>query len=142
MSLNYLLDPNNQFRDRNGRNNVNGFIRVYIDGTDDFAPTYRNFDGTLNPRDIRIDNNGRCVIIVDDSKAYRVECYDRDGGLLWTQHPVMASAHNIIIDSPDESINVDPHVDPGTGALVYSLSTNIVEMTTDEVTEVVNDFNY
>lgn len=88
MNLNYLIDPNMQFQDRNGVNNVNGFIRVYIDGTDDFAPTYRNFEGTLNPRDIRIDNNGRCVIIVDDSKAYRVECYDRDGGLLWTQHPL------------------------------------------------------
>lgn len=88
MNLNYLIDPNMQFQDRNGVNNVNGFIRVYIDGTDDFATTYKNFEGTLNPRDIRIDNNGRCVIIVDDSKAYRVECYDRDGGLLWTQHPV------------------------------------------------------
>lgn len=88
MNLNYLTDPNKQYQDRNGVNNVNGFIRVYIDGTDDFAPTYRNFEGTLNPRDIRIDNNGRCVIIVDDSKVYRVECYDRDGGLLWTQHPL------------------------------------------------------
>lgn len=88
MNLNYLTDPNKQFQDRNGVNNVNGFIRVYIDGTDDFAPTYRNFDGTLNPRDIRIDNNGRAVIIADSEKVYRVECYDRDGGLLWTQHPV------------------------------------------------------
>lgn len=52
---------------------------------------------------------------------------------------VPVPGHNIIIDSPDESIKVDPHVDPDTGALVYSLSTNIVEMTTDEVTEVTND---
>lgn len=55
---------------------------------------------------------------------------------------VPVPSHNIIIDSPDGSIIVDPHVDPDTGALVYSLSTNIVEMTTDEVTEVVNDFNH
>lgn len=86
----YLFDPNMQIQDRNGRNNVNGFLRVYLYGTDDRATTYRNFDGTLNSADIRLDNNGRAVVIVDATKAYRLEVYDRHGILLWTQQPLSA----------------------------------------------------
>jgi hypothetical protein len=149
MNLNYLIDPNMQFQDRNGVNNVAGFLRVYYEGTDDRATTYKDFIGTLNPADIPLDNNGRAVVIADSEKEYRVEVYSASGAMLWTQHPLFVQGGGggggrewISIDSPDDSINVDPHVDPDTGALVYSISTNIVEMTTDEVTEVINDFNY
>lgn len=88
MALAYLFDPNMQFQDRNGVNNVSGFLRVYYEGTDDRATTYKNFIGTLNPADIPIDNNGRAVVIVDEEKTYRLEVYERNGNLLWTQHPL------------------------------------------------------
>ena len=88
MNLNYLTDPNKQFQAPNGLNNVAGFLRVYYDGTDDRATTYKNFIGTLNPADIPLDNNGRAVVIADSEKVYRVEVYSASGALLWTQHPV------------------------------------------------------
>lgn len=88
MSLNYLIDPNMQFQDRNGVNNVAGFLRVYYEGTDDRATTYKDFIGTLNPADIPLDNNGRAVVIVDSEKEFRVEVYSASGAMLWTQHPV------------------------------------------------------
>ena len=88
MNLNYLIDPNMQFQDRNGVNNVAGFLRVYYEGTDDSATTYKDFIGTLNPADIPLDNNGRAVVIADSEKEYRVEVYSASGALLWTQHPV------------------------------------------------------
>lgn len=88
MALAYLFDPNMQFQDRNGVNNVAGFLRVYYEGTDDRATTYKNFIGTLNPADIPIDNDGRSVVIVEDEKTYRLEVYARNGNLLWTQHPL------------------------------------------------------
>ena len=59
MALAYLFDPNNQFQDRNGANNVAGFLRVFLNGTDHRARTYKNFEGTLNPSDIQLDNDGR-----------------------------------------------------------------------------------
>lgn len=90
MALAYLFDPNNQFQDRNGVNNVAGFLRVYYEGTDDRANTYKDFNGTLNHADIPIDNDGRAVVIVDDEKTYRLEVYARNGNLLWTQHPLSA----------------------------------------------------
>lgn len=95
MILAYLFEPNMQIQDRNGSNNVNGFLRVYLYGTDDRATTYRNFDGTLNSADIRLDNNGRAVVIVDATKAYRLEVYDRHGILLWTQQPLSARGEGI-----------------------------------------------
>lgn len=88
MNLNYLIDPNMQFQDRNGVNNVAGFLRVYYEGTDDRATTYKDFIGTMNPADIPLDNNGRAVVIADSEKEYRVEVYSASGAMLWTQHPV------------------------------------------------------
>jgi len=91
MSLAYLFDSNIQFQDKSGNNNVNGFLRVYIDNTDDRVVTYKDFNGTFNQADIRLDNNGRAVVIVDDTMTYRLEVYDRDGAMLWTQYPVKPS---------------------------------------------------
>ena len=95
MSLSYLFDPNMQFQDRNGVNNVNGFLRVFINGTDDYARTYKDFTGTFNKRDIPLDNNGRCVVIVDEDYTYRIEVYNREGTCLWTQYPVRPTNVNI-----------------------------------------------
>ena len=84
MALQYLFDPNKQFQSRNGVNAVNGFLRVYLNGTDDRATTYRNFDGGLNEPDIVFDTDGRAVVIVDDTKIYRLEVYSPTGALQWT----------------------------------------------------------
>ena len=85
--LEYFVDPNNQFVLRNGSPNVYGIVRVYYAGTDDIAKTYCDFEGTRNPADIRLDNNGRAIIIADATKTYRVEVRDSNGGLLWTVEP-------------------------------------------------------
>ena len=85
--MSYLTDPNNQFVLPNGSPNVAGIVRVYNAGTDDIAKTYSDFNGTRNPANIRLDNNGRAVIIADVTKAYRVEVRDSNGGLLWTVEP-------------------------------------------------------
>lgn len=86
--MSYLTDPNNQFVLRNGSPNVAGIVRVYYAGTDDLAKTYCDFNGTRNPQDIRLDNNGRAIIIADASKAYRVEVRDASGALQWTVEPL------------------------------------------------------
>ena len=112
MALAYVLDPNVQISNRAGVNNVDGWVEVFLSDTDDHAVTYRNFSGTLNPERIVLDNDGRCVIIADNSVAYRVEMYDRTGNLLWTQYPVWCGmsgggAVATTIESTDGSINVE-----------------------------------
>lgn len=115
MALSYLFDPNKQFQDKNGLNNVCGHLEVFIDNSDDHAPTYCNFTGTLNPERIVIDNNGRAVVIVDELKTYRIEVYDISGNMLWSQYPVRPTNviygdYNVynadIYGTPDE-IDVD-----------------------------------
>lgn len=98
----YLFDPNKQFQDKSGKNNVNGLLRVFINNTDDRAVTYKDFDGTLNEADIRLDNNGRAIVIVDDSKTYRLEVYDSIGNMLWTAKPLYAIGANGGGVSPDD----------------------------------------
>ena len=98
----YLFDPNKQFQDKSGKNNVNGFLRVFIDNTDDRSVTYKDFDGTLNEADIRLDNNGRAIVIVDDSKTYRLEVYDSIGNMLWTAKTLYAIGANSGGVSPDD----------------------------------------
>lgn len=95
MALAYLFDPNMQFQDKGGKNNVNGFLRVFLEGTDDYARTYKDFNGTFNKRDIPLDNNGRCVVIVDEDYTYRIEVYERNGALQWTQYPMRPTNVNI-----------------------------------------------
>jgi len=115
MALSYLFDPNTQFQNKNGVNNVFGHLEVFINDSDDHAPTYCNFTGTLNPEKIVLDNNGRAVVIVDELKTYRIEVYDRSGNMLWSQYPVRPTNviygdYNVynadIYGTPDE-IDVD-----------------------------------
>lgn len=127
MALAYLLDPQLQFSDKSGALSVAGFLRVYINGTDDLAVTYKDFNGTLNTADIVLDDNGRAVVIADSSKAYRLEVYNRLGGLMWTQYPIntivggAGGTNGIVVESTDGSIQVDKY---NAGGLVhFDLST-------------------
>lgn len=133
MALAYLTDPQKQFSDKSGSLNVAGFLRVYLNGTDDRAITYKDFNGTLNTADIVLDNNGRAVVIADTAKAYRLEVYTRDGDLLWTQFPLntlvggAAGASGLVIESSDGSISVDRYSE---GSLIhYDLSANVEDGT-------------
>lgn len=80
-----------QFQAKNGRNLTGGFLRVFLAATDDPADTYSDYNGTRNPDNIVIDDDGRAVVICDKSKAYRLEVYDADGMLMWTEEPVFCS---------------------------------------------------
>ena len=92
MAYQYLFDPNKQFQNVSGVNNVAGFLRVFYNGTDDRAVTYKDFNGTANPADIPIDNNGRAVVIADEDRTYRLEVYSRDGSMLWSQYPLVPAS--------------------------------------------------
>lgn len=133
MALAYLLDPQLQFSDKSGALNVAGFLRVYLNGTDDRAVTYKDFNGTLNPADIVLDNNGRAVVIADSSKAYRLEVYTRDGDLLWTQYPLntlvggAGGASGLVLESSDGTVDITKYSEGG--LTHYDLSTDVSDST-------------
>lgn len=133
MALAYLLDPQLQYSDKSGALNVAGFLRVYLNGTDDRAITYKDFNGTRNTADIVLDNNGRAVVIADTSKTYRLEVYTSDGDLQWTQYPLntivggSGGANGFVVESTDGSIAVDRY-DSG-GVIHYDLSAHVEDST-------------
>ena len=110
----YLVDPNKQFMTKSGTINVNGSLRVYDASTDDAVITYKDFNGTENEESIRLDNNGRAVVIADSARVYRLEVYDRYGSLQWTVSPLWclaagggASISSTEIISTNGSIDID-----------------------------------
>ena len=127
MALAYLLDPCLQHQNRAGVNNVAGWFEVFEYDTDDRATVYTDFSGTMAPAHIGIDNNGRAVMIVDSSIAYRVEMHAPNGELIYTQAPVWTMASGggvgslVKIVSTDGTISVDKTT---VGAVTtYDLST-------------------
>lgn len=86
-----LFSLETQFQSKDGSNNTAGWLKVYLAATDDPAETYSDYLGTRNPEKIVLDDNGRAVVICDKAKAYRLEVYDADGMLLWTEEPVYCS---------------------------------------------------
>jgi len=111
-----LFSLETQFQAKDGSNNTAGWLRVYLAATDDPAETYSDYLGTRNPEKIVLDDNGRAVVICDKAKAYRLEVYDADGMLLWTEEPVYCSGTGgggisvTEVVSTDGSISVESSV--------------------------------
>lgn len=112
-----LYPDTTQLQAKDGHNLTAGWVEVYLAGTDDPATTYADFNGTVNPQKIVVDDNGRFCAIVDKSKAYRVEVYDADGMLQWTTEPVWCTGNAgagmsvTRVVSTDGSIAVEEDID-------------------------------
>lgn len=93
MAIEYapLFALETQFQTKDGRNNTGGWLKVFLAATDDPAVTYSDYNYTRNPEKIILDDDGRALVICDKSKAYRLEVYDMNGMLLWTEEPVYCS---------------------------------------------------
>lgn len=91
--LNYLLQPNFQFVDINGKPLVGGWIEVYLHNTTTTYITKADFDGTDNPFKVVLDSKGMAVVIADDANAYDVLVYGKDGGLFWSASNVTISTY-------------------------------------------------
>ena len=91
--LNYLLQPNFQFVDINGKPLVGGWIEVYLHNTTNPYITKADFDGTDNPFKVVLNSKGMAVVIADDANAYDVLVYGKDGGLFWSASNVTISTY-------------------------------------------------
>lgn len=118
MAIQYapLFALETQFQTKDGRNNTGGWLKIFLAATDDPATTYSDYNGTRNPEKIVLDDDGRALVICDKSKAYRLEVYDINGMLLWTEEPVYCSGTGgggvsiTKVVSTDGSISVDKNV--------------------------------
>ena len=136
MALAFLFDPNKQFQGIGGLNEVGGFLRVFLNGTDDAATTYKDFNGTLNEADIELDANGRAVVIVDNTKTYRLEVYNRLGGLMWTVSNFTAQGGSggggthVSVEGTEGEVDVDSYSSGGILHFVVGLAQTIKDTLT------------
>ena len=129
-----LFPLETQFQAKDGRNNTGGFLRVFLAATDTPADTYKDYNGTRNPENIVLDSNGRAVVICDKDRGYRLEVYDANGTLLWTEEPVFCTGtggggvlSGTVVESTDGTVGVTKTT---VGSLTYyDLSTSIDENT-------------
>ena len=91
--FNYLLQPNFQFVDINGKPLVGGWIEVYLHNTTTPYITKADFDGTDNQFKVVLDSKGMAVVIAEDANAYDVLVYGKDGGLFWSASNVTISTY-------------------------------------------------
>lgn len=128
MALAPLFPEEIQFQAKNGRNLTAGWLNVYLAGTDDVAETFCDYGVTRNPQDIVLDDNGRAVVICESGVAYRLEVFDSEGTLLWTEEPIYCEgtgsggSGDVEVESTDGSIYVSKTVAAGT--TFFDLSTN------------------
>ena len=124
-----LFDSNIQFQLKDGSINVGGYLNVYFNVGTVKAVTYKDADAlTVNPFDIELDNNGRAVVYADNAYVYRMEVFDRNKNLLWTQNNISLDS-GIAIDGTyvmsikgDQFIAVDSTTNGN--AVNYELSLN------------------
>lgn len=126
-----------QLQAKDGHNLTAGWVMVFLAGTDDPATTYADFNGTVNPQKIVIDDNGRFCAIVDKAKAYRVEVYDSEGMLQWTTEPVWCTGNAGSGMSVTEVVSTDGSitVDKSTAGSVTTYDIGLAPSDSDEFLE-------
>ena len=88
MNLAYLLDPVFQIEGVNGKPVVNGYVEVYLAGTDVRYVTYQSFDGVKNPFKVPLSTDGRATILADQTQHYDVYVYDALSNLVCSRKNV------------------------------------------------------
>lgn len=82
VKVGWLLDPFEQYCNLNGKPLTNGYLEVYLAGTNTKYITYQNFDGTVNPFQIKIPSDGRVSILAALEYHYDVYLYSENGNLI------------------------------------------------------------
>lgn len=115
----YLLSPEFEIVNTAGKPLTGGWIEVYLHGTRNKYYCFSDFDGTLHPFQIPLDSLGSNIILASPLHAYDVYIYNKFGALVMSRYNIVPATNSsdaiadiIVIDSPDETINVV--VDGGT----------------------------
>lgn len=87
----YITNPHLQFVDEDGKPLAYGTIDTYIAGTTTPYATMKDFNGTMNPSTIVLDDDGSCTIIVPEDQLIKMVIWDRNGRLFKTYDNVGAN---------------------------------------------------
>lgn len=88
----YITNPHIQFLDEDGKPLAYGTVETYIAGTTNEYATMKDFNGTMNPSKIVLDDDGSCCIILPNDQLIKMIIRTREGRLFKTYDNVGAGA--------------------------------------------------
>jgi hypothetical protein len=88
----YITNPHIQFLDEDGKPLAYGTVETYIAGTTNEYATMKDFNGTMNPSKIVLDDDGSCCIILPNDQLIKMIIRTREGRLFRTYDNVGAGA--------------------------------------------------
>lgn len=88
----YITNPHIQFLDEDGKPLAYGTVETYIAGTTKEYATMKDFNGTMNPSKIVLDDDGSCCIILPNDQLIKMIIRTREGRLYKTYDNVGAGA--------------------------------------------------
>lgn len=77
----YIVNPHLQFLDEDGKPLAYGTIETYIAGTSIAYATMKDFNGTMNPSTITLDDDGSCTIIIPEDQLIKMVIKTNEGRL-------------------------------------------------------------
>ena len=147
VTLAYLLSPEFEISNTEGRPLTGGYIEVYLHGTRSKYYCYSDWNGSLHPFKIPLDSLGANIILASPAHSYDIYIYNKYGNLIMSRYNVVPSTGDgtivkdvVIISSKDNSVNVTS-TDQTNWDLSIKDTVDKVEQNTQDISDVKEELN-
>ena len=89
VTLAYLLSPEFEISNTEGRPLTGGYIEVYLHGTRSKYYCYSDWNGSLHPFKIPLDSLGANIILASPAHAYDIYVYNKFGSLIMSRYNIV-----------------------------------------------------
>lgn len=141
VTLAYLLSPEFEISNTEGKPLTGGYIEVYLHGTRSKYYCYSDWNGSLHPFKIPLDSLGANIILASTALSYDIYIYNKYGNLIMSRYNIVPSTgvgtiikDVVTISSDDNSVNVTT-----TDQTNWNLS---IKDTVDKVEQNTQDISY
>ena len=131
VTLTYLLSPEFEISNTEGRPLTGGYIEVYLHGTRSKYYCYSDWNGSLHPFKIPLDSLGSNIVLASPAHAYDIYVYNKFGSLIMSRYNIVPATGDgtvikevVDIKSEDNSVRVEESVDFQNDTKKFNLSVN------------------
>lgn len=147
VTLSYLLSPEFEISNTEGKPLTGGYIEVYLHGTRSKYYCYSDWNGSLHPFKIPLDSLGANIILASPAHSYDIYIYNKYGNLIMSRYNIVPSTGDgtivkdvVTISSDDNSVNVTS-TDQTNWNLSIKDTVDKVEQNTQDISDVKEELN-
>lgn len=147
VTLAYLLSPEFEISNTEGRPLTGGYIEVYLHGTRSKYYCYSDWNGSLHPFKIPLDSLGANIILASPAHSYDIYIYNKYDNLIMSRYNIVPSTGDgtivkdvVTISSDDNSVNVTSN-DQTKWNLSIKDTVDKVEQNTQDISDVKEELN-